>query len=248
MALLLNNLITYLYDLGIRHRTPLLLNGGMLQRRKPNTSYLYPIIIHPMWGFRQINALAVIIVVSASGLVSIEDLAFVIFSIIYMYFISKFAFPPPPPSSKEPPVFAEKNKFLSLYVFVGALIGLFFPIAYIFDGILEGDKVGIEAAAPHVFLLASQVFMEELAAAGGFSLPIRIFVLIFYNSRRIFNVVEWLSIEISKVEAGGSSRRRVQIGKGLAVANLAYWCFNLFGFLLPVFLPKALKIYYSPQD
>ncbi|CAA2960015.1 uncharacterized protein LOC111378338 [Olea europaea subsp. europaea] len=188
--------------------------------------------------FRQLNALAVIIVVSASGLVSIEDLAFVIFSIIYMYFISKFAFPPPPPSSKEPPVFSEKNKFLSLYVFVGVLIGLFFPIAYIFEGIFEGDKVGVEAAAPHVFLLASQVFMEGLASAGGFSLPIR-------NSRRIFNVVEWVGVEISKVEAGGSSRRRVQIGRGLAVANLVYWCFNLFGFLLPVFLPKALKIYYT---
>ncbi|MFQ6620324.1 hypothetical protein Gotur_001207 [Gossypium turneri] len=26
---------------------------------------------------------------------------------------------------------------------------------------------------------------------------------------------------------------------------MGFWCFNLFGFLLPVYLPKAFKMYYS---
>ena len=39
-------------------------------------------------SFNQLNALAVVIVLSASGLVSPEDFAFVFFSLIYMYFIS----------------------------------------------------------------------------------------------------------------------------------------------------------------
>ncbi|KAI3458132.1 hypothetical protein Pfo_014795 [Paulownia fortunei] len=198
--------------------------------------------------FRQLNALAVVIVLSASGMVSAEDFAFVLFSIIYMYFISKVAFPPTSPHS-EPPVFGEKNTILSLYVLVAAVIGLFLPIAYIFEGIFEGDKEGIKAAAPHVFLLASQVFMEGLSFSGNFSLPIRVFVPVFYNSRRIFTIVDWLRSEILKVdvEYGGSSRR-LYVGRALAVANMAFWCFNLFGFLLPVFLPKAFKIYYKSNS
>ncbi|CAA2997366.1 uncharacterized protein LOC111373618 [Olea europaea subsp. europaea] len=199
------------------------------------------------FSFQQLNALAVIIVLSASGMVSIEDFAFVIFSIIYMYFISKTAFPATSPLA-DPPVFGETNKILSIYVFFGAVIGLFVPIAYILEGIFEGDKEGIKAAAPHVFLLSSQVFMEGLSFSGNFSLPIRVFVPVFYNSRRIFTIVEWLRSEIYKVEAeyGGSSRR-LYIGRALAIANMVFWCFNLFGFLLPVYLPKAFKIYYSSK-
>ncbi|XP_059304766.1 uncharacterized protein LOC132056537 [Lycium ferocissimum] len=196
--------------------------------------------------FRQLNVLAIIIIFFSSGVVSLEDFAFVLFSLIYIYFISKIAFPPI--NSPEPPVFGENNKILNLYVSIGALIGLFLPIAYIFHGIYEGDKEGIKAAAPHVFLLASQVFMEGVTFTDRFSLPIRVFVPVFYNSRRIFTIMEWLRIEISKVnQEYGGNMRRVYIGRGLAVANMVFWCFNLFGFLLPVYLPKAFKIYYSSR-
>ncbi|KAL3837689.1 hypothetical protein ACJIZ3_022280 [Penstemon smallii] len=184
--------------------------------------------------FRQVNVLAVAIILSANGLVSIWDFSFVLFSLIYMYFISKFAFPNTTLES-HPPVFGEKNKILGAYVSFAAVIGLFLPIAYILEGIYEGDKEGVEAAAPHLFLLASQVFMEGLSFWGNFSLPVRVFVPVFYNSRRIFTIVEWLRMEISYFG----------FGRALAVANMAFWSFNLFGFLLPVFLPKAFKIYYS---
>ncbi|KAF2320437.1 hypothetical protein GH714_027511 [Hevea brasiliensis] len=196
-------------------------------------------------SFTQLNALSVITVLAASGMVSLEDFAFVVFSIIYMYFISKVAFPCANPS-KDSLVFDPKNKILGLYVSVGAIIGLFLPIAYIFEGIFEGDKEGIKAAAPHVFLLASQVFMEGVAFSDRFALPVRVFVPVFYNSRRIFTIVEWLRNEISKVEQDyRGSLRRLHFGRALAVANMAFWCFNLFGFLLPVFLPRAFKKYYS---
>ncbi|KAL3521543.1 hypothetical protein ACH5RR_019692 [Cinchona calisaya] len=195
--------------------------------------------------FQQLNALAVIIVLSASGMVSIEDFGFVLFSLIYMYFISRVAFPSIH-SYSDPPVFGQRNRILSLYVFIGALVGLFFPIAYIFEGIFEEDKEGIKAAAPHVFLLAAQIFMEGVSFSGGFSLPIRVFVPVFYNSRRIFTIVEWFRSEINKVEMEyGGNTRRLYVGRALALANMAFWCFNLFGFLLPVYLPKAFKIYYS---
>ncbi|EEF49085.1 uncharacterized protein LOC8280996 [Ricinus communis] len=197
-------------------------------------------------SFTQLNALAVIIVLAASGMVSPEDFAFVAFSIFYMYFISRVAFPCIDPS-KESLVFDPKNKILNIYVFVGGIIGLFLPIAYIFEGIFEGDKDGIRAAAPHVFLLASQVFMEGVSFSDRFAIPVRVFVPVFYNSRRIFTIVEWLRSEMSaKVEEEHrGSARRLHIGRVLALANMAFWCFNLFGFLLPVYLPKAFKKYYS---
>lgn len=195
--------------------------------------------------FRQLNVLALIIIFSSSGMVSLEDIAFVLFSLIYIYFISKIAFPLISPKTELSPVFGEKNRALNLYVSIGALIGLFLPVLYIFEGIYEGDKEGIKAAAPHVFLLASQVFMEGLTFTDKFSLPVRVFVPVFYNSRRIFTIMEWLKCEISKVdEEYGGNLRRVYMGRALASANMVFWCFNLFGFLLPVYLPKAFKIYY----
>lgn len=198
-------------------------------------------------SFRQLNCLAVVVVLSASGMVSPEDFAFVFFSIFYMYFMSKVAFPSLNPS-KESPIFNPQNKLLGLYVFIGAIIGLYAPIAYILHGIFEGDKEGIKAASPHVFLLASQIFMEGIAFSDGFSSPIRAFVPIMYNARRIFTIVDWLRDEIYKVdEEHSGSYRRIYAGRALAVANMAFWCFNLFAFLLPVYLPKVFKSYYSGQ-
>ncbi|KAL1813801.1 hypothetical protein ACET3Z_023866 [Daucus carota] len=218
---------------------------AVMKEKQEHKVFTKPKKTNSFSSLQQLNALAVIIVLSASGMVSIQDFAFVVFTLFYMYFISKVAFPTFS-SSAEPPVFGEKNRILGLYVFIGALIGLFLPIAYIFEGVVEGDKEGIQAAVPHVFLLASQVFMEGVAFSDRFSLPIRVFVPVVYNSARIFTIMDWLRTEISKGhrEFSGSERRLV-VGRGLAVANLAFWCFNLFGFLLPFYMPKAFKAYYS---
>ncbi|CAI9092256.1 OLC1v1027449C1 [Oldenlandia corymbosa var. corymbosa] len=217
---------------------PLVKDGRGDGTQKPQQS-------RALFTFQQLNALAVIVVLSSSGMVSIEDFAFVVFSLIYMYFMSRVAFPSLSPHA-DPPVFGQKNRVLTLYVFIGALVGLLLPIAYIFEGIFEGDKEGIKAAAPHVFLLASQVFMEGVSFSGRFSLPIRVFVPVFFNSRRIFTIVEWLRSEIYKADMEyGGNIRRLHVGRALAVANMAFWCFNLFGFLLPFYLPKAFKLYYS---
>ncbi|KAK4436288.1 hypothetical protein Salat_0792500 [Sesamum alatum] len=216
-----------------------------LPKEEPPVSAAKPPARRSFFAFRQLNALAAAIVLSASGMVSAQDFAFVIFSLAYIYFISKVAFPLTS-SVPDPPVYGDKNTILSLYVLVGAVIGLFLPIAYIFEGILEGDKEGIKAAAPHVFLLASQVFMEGLTFSGRFSLPVRVLVPVFYNAMRILSIMEWVRNEFSKAELGyGGSGRRMCVGKALAVANMAFWSFNLFGFLLPFYLPKAFKLYYS---
>ncbi|KAJ0695066.1 hypothetical protein HanPI659440_Chr15g0615931 [Helianthus annuus] len=95
-----------------------------------------------IFSFQQLNALAVAVVLSASGMVAVEDFAFVIFSFFYMYFMSKVAFPTLHPSNNHQ-VFDDKNRLLRVYSFVGVVVGLILPVAYIFEGILEGDKEGI---------------------------------------------------------------------------------------------------------
>ncbi|TQD99434.1 hypothetical protein C1H46_014908 [Malus baccata] len=107
--------------------------------------------------------------------------------------------------------------------------------------------LGIKAATPPVFLFACQLFMDGVVFGDRFSTPIRIFVPVLYNSKRIFTLVDWLRSEFSKQdeEVYGGSARRLYVGRVLVVVNLAFWSFNLFGCLLPVYLPKAFKKYYS---
>ncbi|KAK4795177.1 hypothetical protein SAY86_013171 [Trapa natans] len=193
-------------------------------------------------SLRHVNSLALTVVLAASGTVSSWELAFVISAALYMLFLSRFAFPTRGPGP-EPPVFDPNSRFLRLYVQLGAIVGLYLPIAYILlEGIYQGYKDRIQAAAPHLFLLVAQIFMEGIAFSGRFSAPIRAYVPIIYNSRRISTIIEWLGDEFGNT---GSVSSKLYVGRALAVANMAFWSFNLFGFLLPVYLPRVFRIYYS---
>ncbi|XP_051122752.1 uncharacterized protein LOC127245767 [Andrographis paniculata] len=195
----------------------------------------------PSLSLRHYNTLAVATILGATGMVSAGYIAVAVFPIVYLHFLSKVAFPPE--SSGAPPLVysRSKNKVLGPYIFAAAVVGLYLPTAYILDGIISGDKDGITAAVPHLFLLSAQVFMEGASYVSGFSLPVRAFVPVFYNSVRIPTILEWLAVEFSKDGTG----RRIYAGRGLAVVNFALWSFNLFGFLLPFYLPKTCKLYYS---
>ncbi|KNA24299.1 hypothetical protein SOVF_017050 [Spinacia oleracea] len=189
------------------------------------------------------------VILGASGMVSLGDFGIFVFSTIYMCFLSKFAFPTnnSQDQAQQKPVFDPNSTILGLYILFAAVIGLFLPILYILYGILEGDKDGIKAAGPHVFLLTSQVFMEGVSVSDRFSLPIRVFIPVFFNSCRLITLKEWLIEEMLKVgeDKYGGCYVRLCVGRVLAVANLVFWSYNLLGFLLPVYLPKAFKKYYS---
>ncbi|CAN6454416.1 unnamed protein product [Victoria cruziana] len=211
-----------------------------------NTSYL----THPIerasrkfhiLSFRKLNVLAVMIVLGASGMVSPFDLAFFFFSIAYTIVIARIAFPASAPPVR---VFRKGNKLLGAYVAFAALVGLILPIIYIVEGVIDGDQEGMKAAAPHLFLLSAQVLMEGWSYSRQFSLPTQAFVPIFYNTKRVFSIVDWVRSELGKESGDVGSVLRLSIGRGLSFANLALWCFNLFCFLLPVYLPRAMKIYY----
>ncbi|KAL8217927.1 hypothetical protein R6Q57_021300 [Mikania cordata] len=196
-------------------------------------------------SFQNLNAAALTVILAASGMIGVQDVIFVLLSFLYMFILAKIAFPTLS-TTPAPPIFADHLHLLTVYVSIGAIVGLILPVAYIFHGVLEGDKEDVKAAAPHVFLLASQVLMEAVSFSGGFSLPIRVFVPVVYNSMRMYAIMDWVQHEMTKVNEGeyGSSRR-LKVGRGLAMANMVFWGFNLFGFLLPVYLPKAFKKYYD---
>lgn len=204
----------------------------------PGTKNLYSLTL------RHYIILAVIILLSVSGMVRPQDFAFVIFTVIYMYFLSMVAFPVIS-NSTYPPIFTSKQlKLMGVYIIVTGIIGLIVPVAYVTEGFFLSDKESIKPAVPHLFLLLCQVFMEGVGFSDKFSLPIRVYVPVVYNSVRILTLMEWLRDEFSK-ENNGASSVRIYGGRSIAVSNMVLWCFNLFGFLLPVWLPKIFKLYYS---
>lgn len=205
-------------------------------------------------SFTQLYVLVLIVVFSASGLVCLEDVTFVLLSCVYIFIVSKVAFPDISGTSRVRAY--GKTRLFTLYVGTGGVVGLLLPLAYIFGGFVEGDKKGVEAAAPHVFLLSCQVFLEGLSYALEFSLPGRAMVPVFYNTKRIFTILDWLRADFWKQTAdldlpsSSSSSAAVlwlRFGWALAVANLVFWSFNLFCFLIPVYLPKAFRIYHQKK-
>ncbi|KAK1415242.1 hypothetical protein QVD17_31018 [Tagetes erecta] len=199
-----------------------------------------------LFSFQNLNAITLIIILAASGMVSFQHIAFVFFCFFYIFFLANFSFPTLS-TNPEPPIFTTtQQRILTIYVSFAALIGLILPVAYIVHGALkddDDDKGGAKAASPHVFLLASQVLMEGVTFYGGFSLPIRVFVPVVYNAVRMYAILDWLMSELVM-----KGRNRVTVGISLAMVNLVFWGFNLFGFLLPVYLPKAFKNYYADKD
>ncbi|KAJ0715200.1 hypothetical protein HanPI659440_Chr13g0498351 [Helianthus annuus] len=184
-------------------------------------------------SFQHLTSAAIAVTLAISSMVPIQHLAFIPLSLFYTIFLSKTAYPTLS-TTPPPPIFAAHLLLLTAYVSVGAVVGLVLPVAYIVHGVLNGDTEGVKPAAPHLFLLACQVVMEGVTFAGGFSLPIRVFVPVAYNAVRMYAVFDWVKSEVVK---GG--------GRWLSLANLVFWGFNLFGFLLPVYMPKAFKKYYD---
>ncbi|KAF0928606.1 hypothetical protein E2562_006047 [Oryza meyeriana var. granulata] len=191
-----------------------------------------------LFSIKQLNSFGAAAVLAFSTTVPLSDIAFALLVIPYLVILSVIAFPQRPGKpNPAAPVFPGRGRLLlRVHDAVGFLVGAALPALYILDGLRAGDTAGVAAASPHAFLLAAQIFTEGLAAAW----PGR--------ARRMFAASEWLRQEMEKRDqfggVGGAravARRRVLAGRVLAVANLAYWGVNLFAFLLPFYLPKALN-------
>ncbi|XP_008806393.2 uncharacterized protein LOC103719094 [Phoenix dactylifera] len=206
----------------------------------------------------ELQLVAFIMVFSASGLVPVLDLVFPFFASAYILALSRLAFPAVGRGggggggggSRE--VFSGSRGFRA-YVVAGTTVGLFLPLAYVLGGFARGDDHAVRSATPHLFLLSCQILMENVI--GGFSLfspPVRAMVPLLYTVRRIFVIVDWIyDVWFNKTLPANASIKDVAwlwFGKTLAIANLLYFSLNLYGFLIPRFLPRAFERYFKERD
>ncbi|KAL5192327.1 hypothetical protein HKD37_04G011418 [Glycine soja] len=205
----------------------------------------------------ELQLVAFILVFSASGLVPLLDLVFPAFASAYILALSLFAFPSSSSSSTRSlhdsgtEIF-KGGRLFRMYVVVGITVGLFLPLAYVLGGFARGDEHAVRSATPHLFLLSFQILTENII--GGlsmFSPPVRALVPMIYTVRRIFVDIDWIhDVWLNKtlpVNATFQDLAWYWFGKGLAVANLAYFSINLFGFLIPRFLPRAFERYFQDK-
>jgi hypothetical protein len=205
----------------------------------------------------QIHVMTLLVVLSSSGLVPLEDLAFAAFTTVYMIFMNSTIFRPV--TKGAPPNVMAGNKTVQVYSMVTVSVGLLLPSGYVLGGFVHGDQKALKAAAPHLFLLGCQILSENVAFRNDHvSLPIRALVPIFYNVRRLFTIMEWWKMDATKGEESlgmhGSQAQTLfsadqwlKFGKYLALANMVVWTINLFFFLIPVFLPKTFKKHYEME-
>ncbi|KAH7290163.1 hypothetical protein KP509_30G034500 [Ceratopteris richardii] len=104
-----------------------------------------------------------------------------------------------------------------------------------------GHGTVVATAAPHTFLLAWQVLSDLISGFCGPKLvspPSRALVPILYNSGRLVSIWAWLQADFASSIA---LQPWLLLGRCLALANLALWTYNLFGFLLPIYLPFCFQ-------
>eukprot|EP00897_Mesotaenium_endlicherianum_P010592 jgi/Mesen1/9561/ME000640S08906 len=201
--------------------------------------------------FMQVQMIAYIVVFTASGVVPFSEMAFVVFATFYTLILSRLVFPPNTKESPEP-VFGENSAFKT-WATIGSALGLFLPLAYVLGGFSKGDKRAVESATPHLFLLSCQILTENIISElSMFSLPIRAFVPILYSSRRLVSLGAWVrrvfGVDMTPVSEVAVASNWPLFGQVLAVINLAFWSVNLFGFLIPYFLPRAFKRYFEMEQ
>ncbi|XP_010250650.1 PREDICTED: uncharacterized protein LOC104592838 [Nelumbo nucifera] len=201
----------------------------------------------------ELQLVAFIMVFSASGLVPILDLIFPAFASVYLLLLSRLAFPAHGSTMAGSEEIFQGSKLFRLYVVLGTTIGLFLPLAYVLGGFARGDDHAVRSATPHLFLLSFQILTENIISGLSlFSPPVRALVPLLYTVRRIYIIINWIfDVWLNKTLPANAQLKDVAwlwFGKGLAVANLAYFSINLFGFLIPQFLPRAFERYFKERN
>lgn len=126
--------------------------------------------------------MAFIVVFSASGLVSMDDMIFAVIVSAYSLFLALWAFPVPHGRASAhmrapPPRVFNDSTLFKLHVTIGAVLGLFLPLSYVLGGFARGDHESVQSATPHLFLLCCQVLTENfLVTLPWCSLPVRALV------------------------------------------------------------------------
>ena len=207
----------------------------------------------------QLHVTGLIFVLTSSGLVPILDIAFALFTSVYMVFLNRMVFKPV--SAGKPPNVMVGDGMAQKYAILTAGVGLVLPAGYVLGAFVQGDQKALKAASPHLFLLACQILSENVVfSLDHVSLPIRALVPLFYNTRRLFTLMTWVKVDMHKglESVGGmpdghpgtplfTAAQWIVMGRVLAVLNIVVWTINLFVFLIPVLLPKTFKKHYEME-
>lgn len=115
------------------------------------------------------------------------------------------------------------------------------------EGMVEVDRKGDAAAAPHAFLLSSRMFVEGLADARGFSPPEKAFVRVPFNVRLLFTISSWGREETGKkeAEAGPWLGRRLCVNRGTGHGEFGAWSLYNHGELVSLADLLALDLFFS---
>lgn len=199
----------------------------------------------------ELQLVAFIVVFSASGLVPVVDLLFPVFVTPYLYILSRLVFPSIKEGSRME-VF-HGSRLFQLYVVLGTVLGLFFPLAYVLGGFARGDQHAVKASTPHLFLLSVQVLSENLISnLAIWSPPVRALLVAIYTARRIFSLADWVSDAFYYSTLPEEPRFKdlawMWFGRGLSTANLVYFNLNMFCFIIPRFLPRAFERYLEAKS
>ncbi|KAG7344370.1 hypothetical protein IV203_022378 [Nitzschia inconspicua] len=137
----------------------------------------------------------------------------------------------------------EESTWYDAWLKMGVTVGLLGPLAILFRSFIaikfgtETTGMAIETTrmyARPLFLLCCQIATEAMSRRSLAPLPLRILIPITYNITRLAYLWRWAT---APVVLGF-------IGRGLGIANLAYWAINLFAFLIPVAAVRYMRAHF----
>jgi hypothetical protein len=188
----------------------------------------------------------------AYNLVSFWDILFVVFTSFYVCVMPKVAFPTPTEKVAFGSWRFPGGKYLTHYMLGSALISLLIPLVQIIVSSLTNDKVTVLEAAPHLFLVSAQVVTEFLVSRPAWiSTPVKAMVPVMYNSWRLLTVHTWVTAVFSRDLSSSISLASTLwsvFWRSVVVGNFLFWNYNLWAFLLPVYVPWSLRKYYTEMN
>ncbi|XP_020174735.1 uncharacterized protein [Aegilops tauschii subsp. strangulata] len=195
------------------------------QHPEPTSPTARPHHHYYLFSCKHLNTLGAKAVLAFSTTVPLSEIAFAVLLLRYLL-LATLAFPQHPgkPNPSLPVFLGLARLLLAAHTVGGFLVGVALPALYVLNGLRSEDTTGIAAAAPHVFLLSAQVFIEGLTAAvpWRFSLPVRAAVPVMYSARRMFVAGEWLRQEMEGVTAATGREGGRAVG-GWAGRGVPLW-------------------------
>jgi hypothetical protein len=141
----------------------------------------------------------------------------------------------------------QTSKWYRRYLVAGTLLGAWAPLVLLF--VLASDitspRAAIAGLARPLFVLCAQITTETIVRSRSritsTPLPIRILIPVLYSVLRLGYVWQWTS---SALSAAAAVLPSLAINHVLAWLNVVYSVVHVFGFLIPVAVPRYLRTHY----